>query len=194
MKNDVFAAGVERAYSAWSPTSLRSAKDGVGFGSRCRFLWLWSVTMASSTPRLWHSRILQNPGHGHTAARPEPYCEPTATPHHLFLPVSCCSRVSMARGDMPQPGACLRLHPLPRLCLYPNLGIHRVRQMQTLKIPGIRITNIWYLVPLREIGLHGMGGQNKQRSLFSDLSLGFSLLRLLAAVLFPCFLRTWQLN
>lgn len=59
---------------------------------------------------------------------------------------------------MPQPGACLRLHPLPRQCPYPNLGVFILRLCMfkrnildsTAKMIGIRITNNGYLVPQRE--------------------------------------------
>lgn len=43
-------------------------------------------------------------------------------------------------------------------------------------------------MPQRVVVLHGSGGRNKRRSLFSDLSLGFSLLPLPAAVILSYFL------
>lgn len=121
-----FPAGVAKVCSAWFLTSLLSVRGGVGFDSRCRFLWLWSVMTASSTPRLWHLPTRRSRDRVLTAALREPYCGPTASPppHHLHPPhppAYCCSQLSTARRDTQQ-GACLHL-PLPRLCPSPNLGI-----------------------------------------------------------------------
>lgn len=123
----LFPADVAKVCSAWFPTSLHSVRGGVGFGSQCRFLWLWSVMMASSTPQLWLLPTRQSRDHVLTAAPREPYCGPTATPppHHLpppHPPAYCFSQPSTARQDTQQQGACLHL-PLPQLCLSPNLGI-----------------------------------------------------------------------
>lgn len=122
-----FPVGVAKVCSAWFLTSLRSVRGGVGFGSQCKFLWLWSVMTASSTPRLWRLPTRRSRDRALTAALREPYCGPTATPPPLHLhlphpPAYCCSHLSTARRDTQQQGACLHL-PLPRLCLSPNLGI-----------------------------------------------------------------------